>query len=199
MEKYLSIPGLLSNGRCRIITEEVIPLLPGSPMVLEIGSFLGKSTVMWLDKLPNGATLDINDSFEMTNKHIFDVVKTWIKGDHTELFDFLNKGGDHFGAWKMHTDSHPRSQLIRNIFRMRTNDLLFDDKFNNHYDCVFLDANHQNDDVTKQLEYFKECNLICGDDFETDNWPGVVSAVTKFVEENNRVLHHKRGVFWITK
>jgi hypothetical protein len=199
MDRYLTIPGLLHQSRCRVVIEEVIPLLPDSPTVLEIGSFLGKSTNMWLDKLPDNAILDINDSFKIPNIEIRNLINTWIDGDYTELLNFLDNGGDQFSLWKMHTDSHPRSHLIRNTYHMRTDDLLLKSTFDNNYDCVFLDGNHHGPDVLRQLEYFKDCDIICGDDFELPYWANLVNSVTEFANQNNRVLNHKHGLFWLTK
>ena len=70
-----------------------------------------------------------------------------------------------------------------------------------NFDLVFLDGDHSYETVAQELEYFKDCTLITGHDYNNSH-PSVIQAVNEFLETHKdrslKVLN-TQSVFVIEK
>ena len=134
---------------------ELVKLLPDNPNVLELGCGYGRSTWAWLNALPLHTKFYIVDNFTLEDYN-----------SQTQKEYFLNT-----------IEQHPKFTVIKKIFH---EDYESWEKNNNlNFDLVYIDADHRYEQITKQLEYFKNVPILCGDDYEYKH-PGVVKAVDEF-------------------
>lgn len=123
--------------------------------IVEVGSFKGRSTHALLSGCPG--TVHAVDTFKNSTE----------RKDSYE--DFIKNVG-HFKNLKVYkTDSLEAARK-------------FEDK---SIDMVFIDADHSYETVKADIEVWlpKVKKLICGHDYDSKNWAGVVKAINeKFVE-----------------
>ena len=197
-EQYKNVTGMLSNFDCN----EIVNLandFSENTKVLEIGSFLGKSTVAWLDGLNSKCKLDVMDMFDKTAETIkYDIHINNLKVKNNEILKMIENGSNQLDIWHLHTSAHPNSSIIKNVYTIDSKKYIEED-MGNDYDCVFLDANHTYDHVAQQLEYFKNVDVICGDDYNNETFPGVVKAVDEFANENNRNFELHKNFYVLRK
>lgn len=65
-------------------------------------------------------------------------------------------------------------------------------------DFIFIDADHSYDAVRKDLELWypkiKTAGLICGDDYENHNFPGIKKAVDEFAIGHNKSVNFRMTI-----
>ncbi len=84
---------------------------------------------------------------------------------------------------------------------------MFEEKRDRHYfkdgyfDLVFIDANHNKEEVLKDIEAWlpliKKGGIICGHDYPSSQWLGVQEAVDEYFGVENVELHP--GVVWLVR
>jgi len=183
---YRDAVGLCPNQQCDKIVD-LASKLPDNARVLEIGSWLGKSTIAWLSGLHQNAVLDVLDLFDQESSMVKKVINDNSLQVFTDILNMLDDGKGQFDIWKYYVNNHPNNQIIRNTWCMDSEKYI-KNNMGNDYDCVFLDADHSYKHVSQQLEYFKDVDVICGDDYHKTVWPETVRAVNEFLDKNNREL-----------
>jgi hypothetical protein len=92
------------------------------------------------------------------------------------------KGDDFFNLWKTFTDGIINKKSFRNYTSLDNTDFPM-------FDLIVHDAGHEFDDVYNDLTHWfpklKPEGKLVVDDYDSKNFPGVIKAVDKFVEENN--------------
>ena len=88
------------------------------------------------------------------------------------------------------------------VIRKTVEDAYIENKIKNDYfDWVYLDTDHELESTRRQLKLcqkiVKPGGLICGDDYDKDNWPHVITAVDEFVKDNGMIVKTKNRQFWI--
>lgn len=80
------------------------------------------------------------------------------------------------------------------------------DKFeDNSIDFVFLDADHAYESVVKDIAAWypkvKTSGILAGHDYNKETFPGVIQAVTEFIERTGHELHLASTgyVWWVVK
>jgi predicted O-methyltransferase YrrM len=114
-----------------------------------------------------------------------------------DLFEGIVPSGDKDGENMIHCNLNEEYQILSekyfksNVVKLHkgsSNDIL--KKFpNDYFDMVYIDADHSYDGVKSDLEIcynkVKNGGYICGHDYTTHRFPGVVQAVDEFNEKNN--------------
>lgn len=134
--------------------------------VIEIGSYLGRSTAFFLENVLEVRSVD---PFVM-----------WTEGRQNG--DAMKHGGEDFyekfkeNIHKMRTTG-PRMLSALGVCRM-TSQECFEKNPDLVADMVYIDAAHDYESVKGDIDMWdtRAKKIICGDDFD-ENWPGVVQAV----------------------
>lgn len=164
----LEIDGWFNEGDLKVL-QKLAAFVPENGNVIEIGSHLGRSTVAWLDHIPETATMYAMDHWGMMNH------RNEFKGiDRYKVFIENTKGYKNLVPIK--TFSPPKEDL----------GVMFD--------LVFIDGNHGYEFVKADIEYWsariKSGGILCGHDYRP-YWSGVTRAVDEFIAAKN--LPHEFG------
>ena len=191
LTKY-DIPGFTSDGQLDFITA-LANSLPMNSNVIEVGIGLGRSTFAWLDGLNPKSTLNAIDNFRMGYDPIIELKEKNddnITPEKMKLYDYFFKHGQ-YASFLYNINRHHNKDIINNIFSIRSDEYI-DSRYNNIFNCVYLDGSHDYSMVMKELEYFRNSELICGDDYMSSRHPGVTEAVNNFCEKWNKKLNFNR-------
>jgi hypothetical protein len=163
----------------------IVPLVKDKKLVLELGSWYGKSTRAWLAN--SNAKVICVDTWQGSIEH--DGM------DLSKLYDTFIKNQS---EWKDRV--YP--------VRMKTEDGLKEIKnCGINPDFIYIDASHQYEDVYSDVKFcyesFKNA-LICGDDWmwrnkSQGNKRTVQMAVTKFCSENGLTVSSNTHAWYIDK
>ena len=183
---YSDIPGW---GNFNSIYKELLSTLPLDASILEVGAGFGRGTWAMLDAMADNMSLHVLDSFAidglykhvlrdtcaaqpltLTPKYFRKLKKTLSTATQKEVFINI-------------ISQHPRFSQLKHVYEMHSTDYMSRNN-RNIFDLVFLDADHLYESVAQELEYFKDCTLITGHDYN-DSWPGVIKAVNDFLETYN--------------
>lgn len=142
--------------------------------VIEIGSFVGKSTAFFAERVDKVYAVDI--------------FKMWPEGMHNG--DAQQYGDDFYETFlqnMLHAGVLPKIAPIRMSSRDAANHV-----FNTPCDLVYIDASHDYESVKEDIALWSPfvSKIICGDDYD-ENWPGVMQAVDEAYPHVNVV-----GNFW---
>jgi predicted O-methyltransferase YrrM len=146
-------------------------------VVVEIGSWLGKSTRHIATLLPKGGKVYAVDHWEGSPEHQNNERLTNLY--HQFLSNVIHAGlTDKIVPVKM--DSLSAAKQLEGT----------------KVDLVYIDGAHETEPVLKDLNawypFVKGHGVICGDDWR---WESVAKAVTIFAKENNLKIYHKKS-FW---
>lgn len=203
------IPGMVESDQCDTI-KKIAQSLPEKAKVLEIGSWVGRSTWSWLNGLsPNDEMVTV-DPFMLdakTGKHR----KRQMLRKNQIVNEIMNYHLEHGGAktWRAVIDEHPNKNAHKKLFVGLSTD--FGEENNDTWDCVYIDGDHSYEGVKTDLEMFEpRTNIICGDDYKPEELPnpfggkpiraqlGVVQAVNEMCEKTGRTLWlDPKSCFWI--
>jgi hypothetical protein len=179
--KYSDIPGL---GNFNLLYKELVSTLPPNASILEVGIGYGRGTWAMLDAMTEHMTLDVIDVFNnpgfyktvlqdglfprtLTPKNYKKLSKRLSNTPQKEIFTEI-------------ISQHPKFFQLTNIYEMLSRDYISQNK-KNDFDLVFLDADHSYEAISRELEYFKDCAVITGHDYN-NNFPGIMRAVEEFLK-----------------
>lgn len=177
------------------LTQVVYRRCPQPDLVLEVGSWLGKSAVCavrhytevlkWTD-----FTLLCVDTWLGSIEH-------WLRPPEHLSRQVLNlRYGypqlyTHFLSNVVHTQTHPYIQPVPQTSSNAARILRY---YGLGFDWIFLDASHETLDVFLDLDLYwplvKPGGVMCGDDW---NWPGVRKAVEDFTAERNLRVYNSEN------
>ncbi|WP_162819908.1 class I SAM-dependent methyltransferase [Kordia sp. SMS9] len=151
---------------CEYVSSELTRTHPLK--MCEIGSYMGESTLIFASQMIFDEIQCI-DPFEGVEEFNEISNRDWV--DVEQEFKLNTRYFDHI---VLHRD------YCENVA----------DKFeNNHFDLVYIDANHSYEDVKKNIELFlPKCKtIISGHDYQQE-WPGVVRAVNEVFGAPDRLF-----------
>lgn len=155
IERALATEGWMSGEELAYLASAAIK----SEMVLEIGSWLGRST----------CALAANTTGTVW------AVDTWEggpqQGDFVQRDQFLNQFLHNVEGLPVIPIALPSKLAVHQLDTLR-------------FDLIFIDAAHDYEnvkaDITTYLPLLREGGIICGHDYH-DNWPGVKQAVIECI------------------
>jgi len=151
--------------------DDLISTLPKGMIVSEIGVFKGEFSEKLLTKI-NPKELHLIDIFE-------GMVPSGDKDGNNMVYADL---GNEFKLLYEKYNKNPIVKLHKGFSYNILNN--FEDDY---FDMIYIDGDHSYEGVTKDLELsrnkIKNAGYICGHDYTTDKFPGVVRAVNEFVDK----------------
>ena len=186
--EFNEIPGWFSYQK---LYDEVIEKLPNNSNVIELGSWMGKSTNYFATKLKE------------TNKNVrFTAIDTF-KGSvgydnllhRTMLKPFDNDLYTEFSNNSIISNNFDDIQIVKDTSDNAKNLFL-----NNSQDFIMVDAGHEYDDVKNDINNWfykvKPGGIIAGDDFGTNLFEGLTKAVDEYFYGQ---VTSKEGWVWFRK
>jgi len=177
------------------IYSEMVRNFPDGSHFVELGSWMGRSTSYMAVEIKNSG-----------KKIRFDAIDTW-------------EGSK--GSWDENVHDEKVNSLTGSLYQTFLNNIsplkdyvnpiqgytydivnIYDD---NTLDFVFIDAAHDYDSIKKDImDWYpkvKNGGVIGGHDYNNNDWPGVVKAVTEFFsgKENVRVVNNLTGSWVVIK
>lgn len=166
------IPGWMSHDELNHI-EQLAASVPEYGNVLEIGSFMGRSTFAWAKSIPPSAIIhcvDTWDALPVINLDTLKGIRPSVPFNTIENF------------LRYTEDCH-------NIITYQGKSVMINDFQPRNFDIVFLDADHTNpvfhNDLISGYTLVTLGGLLCGHDFVRNRCPDVVNEVTKFAARLN--------------
>jgi hypothetical protein len=181
---YKNINGYMYSANT-IMFKKVLDTLPQNSTWVELGSWTGRSTAYCSVELLNRGLLGkfySIDTWEGSIEHVdLDIIK------QKSLEDVFKSNV---------------SPILDKITMMKSFSWNAADSFeNNSVDFCYVDAAHDYESVTKDLEAWwpkiKEGSFFGGDDY-TEDWQGVIDAVNDFFKSKN-VKVESIGRCWLVK
>lgn len=194
IETYLDVPGF-NNPKHLDALAEMAAKVPAGGRVLEIGCAWGCSTWVLLDNLPEGVELHTCDTFGMNNinlkrKHFQGVME---KHQHNTAVSYamhmyLEEEQDaQRKVFDWVISQHPRRYKLKHTVHQKPSlEVLKDDV---DWSMVYIDGLHSYENVSAELSYLKNVNLLCGDDYHPAH-EGTMKAIDEFLQINQRLFKH---------
>lgn len=174
-------------GHIELLSAQV----PKNGIIVEVGSYMGRSSYCWASSADPTVTvycIDIFPEFEDLKHSIPDDVCEELGIPKSGIYNF-------FEAFKENTKD------CKNIKMIRGNSpwgISYDESL---IDLFFLDAGHSNPNDWDNLEYFrtyvKPGGIIAGHDYYLEGFPDVVENVHKLEQiYNTRATFYKDSSIW---
>ena len=192
MNYNLDIPGWMSETDLLILSR-LASHVPENGNILEVGSFLGRSTYALYAGKPASAHLEIVDTFKLSNNYSLNINPSTLDGSIELINDAKNiasKNGNWLEAFKHCITPEIADQLTINSVSSEDYELV------KHFDMIFIDANHSLTNIKADIKKFVNATtLLVGDDFGHDQL-GVPIALgmirsevkgTLIVPENSKI------------
>lgn len=198
-----NIPGWMSIRDLSILENLASLVRPGGT-ILEVGSFVGRSTYALYNGKPSSVKLSVIDTFEIVKPYIPNTIINNINGDTDMIYkivELANKTNSWLDSFKYCLGNDIVSDI--NIYKQRVEEFAVI----KHPDMVFIDGDHTAESVLANMQKFlNKDTLIVGDDFSF-KYPGVALATanirqyarrTLIVPENSKiyVLVPVEGNYW---
>lgn len=200
IQSAMDVPGMIPPGHCEEI-KRLAESLPSHSTVLEIGTWLGRSTWCWLTYMPETCSLYSVDPFliEKPEKQAKRQKKTWRNPKINKIMDYALINGDQ-KTFDHIIASHPRKNLLKKFYQGTSQDYasLYPTE---QYEIVWIDGDHLYDAVDNDLKNFENrTKIICGDDYDA-SLPDVVRAVDEMIIRTGRkfyksMLDQPMNRFW---
>jgi hypothetical protein len=176
MKYNLDIPGWMWERDLQILNT-LASHVPENGNILEVGSFVGRSTVALYAGKPANATLEVIDMFTVSKIYPTAIDSGWIDGSLSKVKAIKNiakETGSWLEAFKYCVTPEIFDQLVVNVTTSRNYEMT------KHFDMVFIDANHKEEEVVYDIKKYSadENTLLVGDDF-IDRHPGISTALSK--------------------
>lgn len=184
-----SVPGYLTSGDI-IAINEICEMLPNDSLIVELGSFLGKSAAEWAKNLilqnKKGKIVCI-DTFNSAPETLEKLLKKanfpspGKKMNQIEMFEYYTKDWPNIHKIKSHFDKN----------------FVWNDSLVN---CFFEDSDHTTQTLSIGLPFWWDQlttnGILCGHDYGLDE--GVSSSVNKFAQEKNiNVKQFQNSSIWM--
>ena len=175
MRYNLDIPGWMREPDLKVISK-LASLVPENGSILEVGSFVGRSTFALAENKPAGVDLHVVDTFEINNLYPSDLTTSVNIDGSKELLDSIQSIAKDSGSWlesfKYCLTPRIVEQLTINVSSSKNYIVP------KEFDMVFIDASHSFDDVIYDIrKYSSNKTLLVGDDFGVKA-PGVATAIS---------------------
>lgn len=165
-----NVPGFLFGNDLHVIST-IAKTIPENGIIVEIGSFMGKSSVAWADNCHTTVQVYCIDPLpEFTYNGKWAILERGKTYNMKEEFLLNTK---RFLNIKMITGISPNnidSQYINIISNLR------------NIDCVFLDSAHVNPTDWQNIQYYvpkmRVGAILCGHDY-SESWPDVITNVRR--------------------
>jgi hypothetical protein len=169
---FNEIPGWFSYKE---LYDEVVDKLPSNSNVVEVGSWMGKSTNYFLDKIKT-----TNKKFRFTAIDTFKGSEGYDNKLHQTILEPFD--GD------LYTEFSSNSIISKNFDNINivkdTSKNASELFLNNSQDFIMIDAGHEYDDVKQDINSWfykvKPGGIIAGDDFGTNLFEGLTRAVDEY-------------------
>lgn len=174
------------------LSQVVYQRCPQPELVLEVGSWLGKSAVRAVQYYTD--QLDWHDFTLICVDTWLGSIEHWLRPPEHETRQALSL---QHGYPQLYT------HFLSNICKTATQDYIqplpqtsmnaarIVSYYGLRFDWIFIDASHDTLDVFLDLDMYwplvKTGGVLCGDDW---NWPGVQRAVNDFAQEKNLRVYH---------
>lgn len=151
--------------------------------VIEVGSWLGKSTIHMARKIPVGAVVYAIDHWKGSYGHLRDGIKKypWLPYLYEQFLSNMIHAG-----------------VAEKVIPIRSSSLEAAQSLDIVADLIYIDAAHDDKSVYADLcawyPKLAQDGVICGDDW---HMPGVHRAVRRFAAENNMEIESIRPFWWI--
>ena len=186
--EFNQIPGWFSYQK---LYDDVVDKLPNNSSVIELGSWMGKSTNYFATKLKEvnkNITFTAIDTFKGSVGYDNLLHKTMLKPFDNDLYtEFSNNSiiSNNFDNIQVIKDT---SDNAKNLF------------LNNSQDFIMVDAGHEYDDVKNDINNWfykvKPGGVIAGDDYGTNIFEGLTKAVDEYFYGQ---VTSKEGWVWYRK
>jgi hypothetical protein len=157
----------------------VVKIFPDDSHFVEIGSFLGCSSIYMAVEIKNSGK---NIKFDCIDKWDFD----WeIDGNLVNVYEEFLKNIKYVDK-----SINPIKGLSENVVKLYEDCSL---------DFVFIDADHEYDGVKKDIENWfekvKKNGIIAGHDY-VETFPGVIKAVDEFFGKENIIINNTSWIYF---
>jgi hypothetical protein len=157
----------------------IVNNLPDNAKVIEVGSWLGKSTIGM-----------VNTSKRFGKNFDFYAIDTWEGSEEPKHYETIAELKEH-----NHT---PYDEFMANLELygvkgsivpiQKTSEEASNDFHDEYAELIIIDAAHDYDNVTNDIKHWlpkvKKGGILCGDDYD-EKWPEVMAAVKDYFGEGN--------------
>lgn len=183
------IPGWMSERDLNILAK-LSALCPENASILEIGSFLGRSTYSLYANKKDTTTLTVIDKFEITSVYKTDVenYKFKLDGD-SELALEASQLSKQANTWRAGFEKCLGKKIYSDIDVHTCESNAY--KKTKDFDLVFIDGGHDAHTVVYDIaKFISSTNLLVGDDFgiPLDYYKGLIESVSCSKVIYNRTL-----------
>ncbi len=179
--------GWFDDGKARTLARLI--RTHGVETVVEIGSFLGKSTRFIAETLPEGGTVIAVDHWRGNLEHQ--------DPERVDVYPKLATLYERFLSNVVHAG------LCERIVPLRMGSLDAAQQVEQRPDLVFVDASHEYDDVQRDLAaWFPRLGpggVLCGDDWTWGAGRPVARAVEDFAARHGLTVKTEGKIWWILK
>ena len=194
----------LDGGGRELVEEEIKKILMKKSKIniLEVGSYLGHSTVRWLDYDPNVNVIacDLFTSNADVHRRYISRNVVWAMNqykniDFDRFVDSLDSKDGHLRCFRSNLNNYLDRIVVYKGFYQNNIDEI---SKNHDIDLVFLDSDKVEEILRLSLDYFPNAKMT-GDDWTWGEGFPMRQAVLKICEENNFSVRADRQTWIIDK
>jgi len=178
------IPGWMGKNDL-IVLATLASLVPNNSNILEIGSFLGRSTYTLFQNKPKDVSMTVVDPFKIDKGYCLDKDVLDINDQSCSIhkLDKAIEVSTYENSWRAGFELCIGKEIYNQLDVHTTDSRNF--KIEKKYDMVFLDGSHIHADVMHDLiKYSNFDNLLVGDNFGKKHW-GVPIALVQFIQQSS--------------
>ena len=187
-----NVPGWMSDPDLEAINNICARVSPGA-YILEIGSFLGRSSAQWASNLPTSTIICVDAWIGVPTDYLPIHYLDQCQGDRMQLYPNNPTFNQFLNNMRHHS----------NIIPIRMNSQEFSWVWNESPAVIFIDGDHTDDGVKSDLDscftkwQAQPHTIICGHDYDI-NWnTGVYRQVNSFATTYGyEVILHNSSTVW---
>lgn len=181
----------------RILTTSVQDLKPS--LVIEVGSWKGASVLRMFEA---ARRIGLSTNFICVDTWLGSHVDLWRGEEHRKSLNLRHGYPTMFRQFIFNMIERGAISSIYPLPMTTTAAAAVIHSMGLKADLIYIDAGHDELDVASDIyRYYpllRSGGMMVGDDY-SKNWPGVVTAVNKFVAENGIVLRTEAEKWWLIK